>query len=211
LNSCKEDDDAPPPTITSFTPTNGVQWSTVTITGTNFSTTASENIVKFNGTTAEVSASTATSITTVVPTDATTGTITVERAGQTATSPTPFRVDLAFTAALKGSSEAPNPNASTATGTANLVYNKESKIFTVVVTYSGLTPNNGHIHKGAVGVAGPVIYPFSGVATSPINYTSAALTAEQEADLIGGLYYVNLHTTTYPSGEIRGQLLKPVQ
>jgi len=209
MYSCEEDE-PPAPTIASFTPTNGVQWSNVTITGTNFSTTPADNIVKFNGVAAEVSASTATTITAVVPTDATTGTITVETNGKTATSSSSFRVDLLFTAAMTGAKES-SPNSSTATGSANLVYNKETKIFTVVVTYTGLTPNNGHIHKGAVGVAGAVVFPFSGVATSPINYTSAALTTDQEADLIGGLYYVNLHTTAFPAGEIRGQLLKPVQ
>ena len=211
VSSCKEDEEAPAPTITSFTPTSGVQWASVTITGTGFSATPADNIVKFNGTAAVVSASTATSITTTVPTDAASGNITVEVGGKTATSATPFRVDLLFTATLNGASEAPNPTPSTATGAATLTYNKETKIFTVVVTFTGMTPNNGHIHKGAVGVAGPVVFPFSGVATSPITYTSGALTAEQEADLIGALYYVNLHSTTYTPGEIRGQLLKPTQ
>jgi hypothetical protein len=208
--SCDEDE-APAPTITSFTPESGVQWDVVTITGTNFSTTAADNIVKFNGVAATVSASTATTITTAVPIDATSGNITVEVGGKSATSSASFRVDLLFTAQLKGSSEAPTPNSSTATGTSTLKYNKDTRIFSVVTTFSGLTPNNGHIHKGAVGVAGPVVFGFSGVATSPINYTSVAITTDQEADLIGGLYYVNLHTTAFPSGEIRGQLLKPTQ
>jgi hypothetical protein len=210
IDGCKEDNELPSPVIESFTPTSGVQWDAVTITGTDFSTTAADNIVKFNGVAATVTTSTATSITTTVPIDATTGSITVEIPGRqgTTASGTTFRVDLLFTAQLKGSSES-TPNSSTATGTARLVYNKDTKVFTNVTTFSGLTPNNGHIHKGAVGVAGPVIYPFSGVSTSPINYTSGTLTADQEADLIGGLNYVNLHTTTFPSGEIRGQLLKP--
>jgi sugar lactone lactonase YvrE len=78
------------PTITSFTPTSGGIGATVTITGTNFSTTASSNVVKFNGTVATVSSATATSITTTVPTGATTGKITVEVAGKTATSASDF-------------------------------------------------------------------------------------------------------------------------
>lgn len=67
------------PTIISIDPMGGKIGSTVTITGTDFSTTPSENIVRFNGTSALVSGSTATTITTTVPAGATTGDITVTR------------------------------------------------------------------------------------------------------------------------------------
>ncbi len=80
------------PTITSFTPTSGPVGITVTITGTNFSTTRTNNTVQFNGTTAVVTTSTATSIATTVPVGTTTGTITVTVAGNTATSATNFTV-----------------------------------------------------------------------------------------------------------------------
>jgi len=82
----------PAPTITSFTPTSGTVGTSVTITGTNFSATQANNTVKFNGITATVTASTATSFTTSVPTDATTGAITVTVAGVTGTSATNFTV-----------------------------------------------------------------------------------------------------------------------
>lgn len=207
LLSCKKDAVVPTPTIVSFNPTNGVGGSSVVITGTNFDATAANNVVKFNGVSAVVTASTATSITTSVPSDATTGTIAVTVNGKTGTSTTSFRVDALFKGTMTGANEsAPNP--STATGLATLTFNKETKIFTVVVTYLGLTPSAGHIHKGAVGVAGSVVFGFASPLTSPINYTSVALTADQEADLNAGLYYANLHTTAYPGGEIRGQLIK---
>jgi gliding motility-associated-like protein len=80
------------PTITSFTPTSGSISTTVIITGTNFSTSPGNNTVMFNGTTAVVTASTATSITTTVPAGATTGKITVTVAGNTATSASDFTV-----------------------------------------------------------------------------------------------------------------------
>jgi len=83
------------PTIISFAPPAGIIGASVTITGTNFSTTPANNTVMFNGTTAIVTASTATSITTTVPTGATTGTITVAVAGNTATSATNFTVTTA--------------------------------------------------------------------------------------------------------------------
>ncbi|WP_426484574.1 CHRD domain-containing protein [Flavobacterium sp. 2] len=117
----------------------------------------------------------------------------------------PSPIIVTFNATLSGASEVP-ANASTATGTATLSYNKTTKIFTVTVTYSGLTPTMGHIHMGAAGTNGPVIFPFSSLA-SPISYTSTALTAAQETDLIANNYYVNLHTDAFAGGEIRGQLI----
>ncbi|MBK5278023.1 MAG: CHRD domain-containing protein [Bacteroidia bacterium] len=205
LISCKEDSVTPPPTITSFTPTDGVVAGTVTITGTNFSITPANNIVKFNGIEAVVTASTETSITTSVPAGATSGTISVTVGDQTVTSTATFRIDVLFKATLSGANERPNPNTSTATGSATLTYNDESNIFTIVITYSGMTATASHIHKGEPSVAGGVVFPFSPV-TSPINYTSVALTEAQEADLRAGLYYVNVHSSTFTGGEIRGQL-----
>ena len=207
LLSCKKDVVVPTPTIVSFTPTNGVGGSSVVIAGTSFDATAANNIVKFNGIAAVVTASTTTTITTTVPTDATTGTIAVTVNGKTGNSTATFRVDALFKATMTGANES-TPNPSTATGLALVTFNKETKIFTSIVTYTGITPSGGHIHKGAVGVAGPVVFAFASPLTSPISYTSAALTTEQEADLNGGLYYANLHTSAYPGGEIRGQLIK---
>ena len=68
--------------IFTFTPTNGpVTSTTVIIYGDGFSTTKTNNTVKFNGTTAAVSASTSATITTTVPAGATTGPIQVIVAG----------------------------------------------------------------------------------------------------------------------------------
>ena len=63
--------DQPPPTITSFSPTSGTVGTSVAITGTNFSTTASNNIVYFGATKATVTNSTATEISVTVPGGAT--------------------------------------------------------------------------------------------------------------------------------------------
>ena len=119
----------------------------------------------------------------------------------------PVDPNVIFKATLTGAQEAPNPNASTATGDATLTFNTTTKIFTLTVTHSITAPTNGHIHKGAIGVGGGVIFPFA-TFTSPISYTSPALDAAQEADLNANLYYVNIHTAAYPGGEIRGQLIK---
>jgi hypothetical protein len=110
-------------------------------------------------------------------------------------------------ATLSGASEVP-ANSSTATGSVTGTYDSVTKILSITVTYSGITPTNGHIHKAAVGVSGPVQFPFTTFSPSPFTFTSAALTASQQDDLFNGLYYVNLHTSAFPGGEIRGQLLK---
>ena len=115
--------------------------------------------------------------------------------------------DVIFKATLNGASETP-PNSSKGTGTATLTYNTQTKTFHIVVTYSGVTATAAHIHKGAKGESGDVVFPFPLPVTSPIHYTSAPLDAKQQADLYAGLYYVNIHSNAFPAGEIRGQLIK---
>lgn len=81
------------PSISSFSPLSGTSNTTVIITGTGFSTTKSENVVKFNGTTAVVTGSSSTSITTSVPSGASSGQITVTVNGQAAISSSIFTVN----------------------------------------------------------------------------------------------------------------------
>lgn len=81
------------PTISSFNPSSGLVGSTVIITGTNFSSTPANNIVRFNGVAATVTVSSATSLTVTVPAGATTGPITVTVVGLTATSSSSFTVN----------------------------------------------------------------------------------------------------------------------
>ena len=95
FNSCKKDNPAPVPIISSFTPTSGAPGATVTITGKNFSAIAANNTVKFNNTTATVTMVTATDITLTVPQGASTGKITVTANGGTATSSSDFTVLMA--------------------------------------------------------------------------------------------------------------------
>jgi hypothetical protein len=65
------------PVVTGFTPNIGAAGTAVTVTGENFETTTHSNRAKFNGTLAAITAATATSISTSVPTSATSGRISV--------------------------------------------------------------------------------------------------------------------------------------
>lgn len=98
LGACKKKESSSTivaPTITGFTPASGVVGATVTIIGTDFSSTASGNTVKFNGTAATVSAASATQLTVTVPSGATTGTVSVTVGSNTATSSASFTVTTA--------------------------------------------------------------------------------------------------------------------
>jgi gliding motility-associated-like protein len=81
-----------PPVISSFTPASGPVGTTVTIDGTNFSTTPVANNVLFGTVQASVSSATATQLTVIVPTGATTQPISVTVNGLTANSGTSFTV-----------------------------------------------------------------------------------------------------------------------
>jgi hypothetical protein len=112
--------------------------------------------------------------------------------------------DTAVTATLAGSAEVP-ANVSKSTGKVDGTYNEETKMLTLKITYTGFTPVAWHIHKAAAGVNGGVIFNIGTTFTSPFMFMQT-LNAEQLSDLKAGLYYVNLHSATFPNGEIRGQL-----
>ena len=115
--------------------------------------------------------------------------------------------DVAFMAMLSGAEEVPAVS-TTATGMLEGTFNKVTKIFTYTATFSGMTPTAWHIHKGAKGANGGVIFALGTTFASPFKSATVALTAEQETDLMAGSYYINFHSAKSPSGEIRGQLLK---
>ena len=84
---------ADPPTITSIAPTLGKVGDSVTITGTNFSTTPSSNVVWFGGAEATVTSASATSLTVSVPSGVRFGPVRVTVNNRTAESDEYFEPD----------------------------------------------------------------------------------------------------------------------
>ncbi len=78
--------------LAEFTPNSGVVGTTVTLWGSGFSTTASANSVRFNGTTATVVSATANKLVVTVPAGATTGPIAITSPSGTVTSTSNFTV-----------------------------------------------------------------------------------------------------------------------
>lgn len=116
--------------------------------------------------------------------------------------------------ALTGAEEVP-ANTSAATGTFRGTYNPDTRRIAYTITFQGMTPIAMHFHRGAVGVAGPIEVPinpgsdpYSGTNpyVSPLSGSTPALSAAQEADLMAGNWYINVHSDLYPDGEIRGQI-----
>ena len=114
---------------------------------------------------------------------------------------------------FSGLQEAPANN-STATGTFVGTYNDVTDSLIYTITFSGLGSNvtAAHFH-GYVppGIAGPVIFfpvnpSFPTGVMSGTFVDSVKLTQGQEDSLKMGLIYFNIHTSTFPGGEIRAQI-----
>jgi hypothetical protein len=84
----------------------------------------------------------------------------------------------------------------------------------VDLSYSGLTTpvTNAHIHCCAPpGVSAPVtipfVPPFVTGGTSGTFLHTFDLTPLQVSQIESDLSYINIHTTEFPAGEIRGQII----
>ena len=112
-----------------------------------------------------------------------------------------------FTVALSGHAEVAK-GAPKGRGVADIAFHGESQVSWRFSHLHGFTDATvAHIHAGRAGRSGPVAVSLSHgprlhhkgcVAVSP------ALTRALWADPPG--YYVNIHSTAYPNGAVRGQL-----
>lgn len=131
-----------------------------------------------------------------------------------------------FVANLSPDAEEPPatvPDGYAGAGSASVVISDDESQIEVELTFDGLTgaPSGSHIHYGAEGAAGPVIFPLDHTGGSPINQTltEADFTApdpgqgpqtyaEALAAIRDGMTYINVHTEANPPGEIRGQIME---
>lgn len=129
-------------------------------------------------------------------------------------------------ATLSGGDEAPNKVNTGALGTAVVFVDTTNLEMTVNVQVFNLPAGatGGHIHVGAEGTAGPVIFDLAPTAGTTGDFTlsqrlsSANLVvratqgintmADAVQALTGGNCYINIHSSNNPAGEIRGQLIR---
>ncbi|MBX6315213.1 MAG: CHRD domain-containing protein [Isosphaeraceae bacterium] len=122
---------------------------------------------------------------------------------------------IPLTATLTGSQETP-PNSSPGMGAASFILDDVAGTLTTAATFAGLTAPTilvqgaaAHIHMGAPGVAGPIIHNLplgAGVTSGSFTDIWMGLTAAEIGAIKSGDTYINIHTTAFPGGEIRGQL-----
>ena len=111
----------------------------------------------------------------------------------------------AATMMLTGTQEVP-PNPSVASGRSTVMVGAD-KMVTGMIVVSGMTPTMAHIHEASKGQNGPVIVPF--VKSSDNTFApapGAKLTDAQYASYLAGKLYLNVHSSTFPGGEVRLQM-----
>jgi hypothetical protein len=117
----------------------------------------------------------------------------------------------AFRAEIDGAQEVPPcppPDGSASTGVGRITLDDATGVLTYDIAFSvgdlSSPENAAHFHHAPPGMDGPIIVPLP--LGSP-KMGMATLTPAQQADLLAGNYYVNIHTDDCPGGEIRGQVL----
>lgn len=120
-----------------------------------------------------------------------------------------------FSTALTGAAEVPGPGDADATGSASLALNPGQEEVCFDLSWANVdgTVFAAHIHVGTAGAAGPVVIPlFTGEALAGTDSASACVSADRDllVEIIQNPqnYYVNVHSTVFPAGAIRGQLSK---
>jgi hypothetical protein len=118
----------------------------------------------------------------------------------------------ALGAVLKAGNEVP-PSGSNAFGAVAVFVNDTKLSFALAIANPAReTFTRGHIHVGAAGVNGPILVTlFEGSTDRKLILQAARLdiTADVAARICADPagFYVNYHTTDFPGGAIRGQLV----
>ncbi len=109
-----------------------------------------------------------------------------------------------------GAYEAP-PVASNGRLLGNVSLDVSTLMLTYDVSATGLvgSPTIAHIHVGAFGVSGGIDITLASVGGGTFQGTAGPLTSGQLDNLFTDNYYVNIHSSAFPLGEVRAQIFMP--
>jgi len=113
-----------------------------------------------------------------------------------------------FTTTLRGAEEVPPPGDPDASGFATVTIQGTTITYSILVN-GVTTPTVAHIHRGAFGVPGPVVVdlnPTFGAGCTSGTVTNVSQTLINEILANPAAFYVNVHSTEFPNGAVRGQL-----
>lgn len=113
-----------------------------------------------------------------------------------------------FRTTLTGAAEVPGPGDPDGAGTASVTVNAGQKRVCYELEVRNLDPvTAAHIHIGSSTQAGPISVtldpPTDGDSSGCVDVTRELADAIRKAPQA---YYVNVHTTVFPAGAVRGQL-----
>lgn len=130
----------------------------------------------------------------------------------------PTETTTRFMATVNGANEKPTSTTSPATGMFVGSLNETTRVLSYTTTYSGFPASStvaaGHLHRvrpgDAAGINGvnpaPEI-PFNSL-TSPIIGSTTLASQARVDSMKNDFYYVNIHSSDYPNGAIRGNITR---
>ncbi|WP_114779483.1 CHRD domain-containing protein [Botryobacter ruber] len=117
--------------------------------------------------------------------------------------------------ALTGAAEVQTPAVMTnGSGTANITYNKDTNIISYNITWTLGNASDKtvgmHFHGPATrtqnaSVVIPITLPNDN-SSGTVSGQTRALTQAEEDQLLSGMWYLNIHSSTYTGGELRVQV-----
>lgn len=101
------------------------------------------------------------------------------------------------------------PVSSNASAVAGLTLFIDTGQLVGTVSISGLSPTKVHLHEGAAGTTGAMVVAFEMARNDLTTWRipdDSALSLDQIQLFLNGDMYLNIHSVSYPSGELRGQV-----
>lgn len=110
-----------------------------------------------------------------------------------------------------GSTGLANAGDQDGTGSVTIIFKGSTQLCFALLMNGIDTPTAAHIHHARAGQNGPVVVPLSvptdgnpGASSDCLNNLDPTVLADIRKNPAG--YYVNIHTTKFPGGALRGQL-----